>query len=128
MTQRHWTDARPVKVLVVDDEPELVSLIHEWLESEHYEPYSAKDGKEALQLFSQHRPSLIITDLLMPGIDGFQLISLIRSMSNIPIIVLTAFGSEEHEARAAKLGADAFFVKPVQRSTFLLKVCSLLSK
>ena len=75
------------KVLVVDDEPDLVSLLREWLEEEGYEVYTATEGREALQLFFQHKPTLSIADLRMPGMNGFQLISRIREMSDGHILV-----------------------------------------
>ena len=80
----------PTKVLVVDDEPEVVSLLREWLEGDGYEAYTSTDGAEALRLFFQHRPALSIADLRMPGMDGFQLISRIRELSDAHLLVLTA--------------------------------------
>ena len=86
----------PAKVLVVDDEANMALLLHEWLEEEGYEVYSATDGWQGLRLFFEHRPALSIIDLLMPGMDGFELIGRIREVSEAHILVLTAVGSDDH--------------------------------
>ena len=118
----------PTKVLVVDDEPDLVSLLEGWLKEEGYEVYASTDGAEALRLFFQHRPALSITDLNMPGMDGFQLISRIREMSDVHVLVLTALGSEEHVIRGLELGADEYLIKPVSKRIFQARVRSLLRR
>ena len=117
----------PTKV-VVDDEPDLVALLCEWLKGDGYEVYSAADGAEGLRLFFQHRPALTITDLRMPRMDGFQLISRIREMSDVHLLVLTALGSEDHVIRGLDLGADEYLVKPVSMRIFLARVRSLLRR
>ena len=116
------------RILVVDDETDLLSLLQEWLEGDGYSVYSATDGIEALRLFYKHRPSLSITDLRMPGMDGFQLISRIREMSDVHVLVLTALGGEEHMIRGLELGADEYLVKPVSKGVFLARVRSLLRR
>lgn len=116
------------KVLVVDDEPDLVSILQEWLEDDGHEVYSATNSTEALRLFFQHRPDLSVTDLRMPGMDGFHLISRIREMSDLRVLVLTALGSDEHVVRGLELGADEYLVKPVSRRVFLARVRSVLRR
>jgi len=118
----------PTRVLVVDDEPDLVTILAEWLEEDGYEVYSATSGGDALRLFFQHRPTLSIADLRMPGMDGFQLITRIREMSDGHILVLTALGGEEHVIRGLELGADEYLVKPVSKRVFLARVRSLLRR
>ena len=118
----------PTKVLVVDDEPQLVSLLQEWLEEDGYEVYGSTDGEEALRLFSQHRPALSTIDLRMSGMDGFQLISRIREMSDGHLLVLTALGGEDQMVRGLELGADEYLVKPVSRRVFLARVRALLRR
>ena len=118
----------PTKVLIVEDEPDLASLLQDWLEEEGYEVHVANEGSEALRSLYQHRPSMTITDLRMPGMDGFQLISRIREMSDAHIMVLSGMGNEEHILRGLELGADEYLVKPVTRRVFLARVGSILRR
>ena len=121
-------NAMTTKVLVVDDEPNVVSLLQLWLEEDGYEVHSATDGAEGLRLFSQHRPALSITDLRMPHMDGFQLIKRIRETSDVGVLVLTAFGDEENMIQGLNLGADDFLAKPVSRQVFLARVRTVLRR
>ena len=116
------------KILVVDDEPDLVSLLQEWLEEEGHEVLSATNAEDGLKLFFEYRPSLSITDLRMPGMDGFQFISRIRELSDGHLLVFTALGSDEHTIRGFDLGADDYLVKPVSKRVFLARVRSLLRR
>ena len=116
------------KVLVVDDEPDIVAVLRDWLEEDGHEVYCATDGHQALRLFFEHRPSLSVTDLRMPGMDGFELISLIRDMSDVHVLVLSALDREEQMIRGLELGADEYLVKPVSRNLFLARVRSLLRR
>jgi DNA-binding response OmpR family regulator len=118
----------PTKVLIVDDEQDWVTLLEEWLEDDGYEVVAATRGEEALRLFFQYRPALTITDLRMPGLDGFQLITRIREMSDGHILVLTALEAEEHVVRGFNLGADEYLVKPVSRISFLARVRAILRR
>ena len=116
------------KILVVDDEPDFALLLTEWLQEEGYEVLSAGDGIEALRLYFQHRPDLSTVDLRMPGMDGFQLISRMREMSDGPLLALTALGDEEYMVRGLELGVDDYMVKPVNRRIFLARIRSLLRR
>ena len=116
------------KVLVVDGERHTPPLHQEWLERDGYEVYSATDGREALRLFGEHRPTLSITGLRMPGMHGFQLIKRIREMSDVPVLVLTSLTNEEYMVRGLEMGADEYIVKPVSEEVFLARVGSLLRR
>ncbi len=116
------------KVLVVDDEPQVVDLLQMWLEEEGYLVYGATTGEEALRLFFQHRPSLSTIDLIMPGMDGFQLIRRIREMSDGHVLVMSALADDENVIRGLELGADEYLVKPVPMRVFLARVRSLLRR
>ena len=116
------------KVLVVDDEQELVFLLQEWLEEDGHEVFVATEGGAALRLLFQQRPDLAITDLRMPEMDGFQLISRIREMSDVHVLVLTALGGDEEMIRGLDLGADEYLVKPVSKRVFLARVRSILRR
>lgn len=117
------------RILLVDDEPNLMGLLQEWLEAEEYEVHCARDGGEALPMFFNLRPDLSVTDLRMPGMDGFQLIQRIREISSDShLVVLSALGNEENVVRGLELGADEYMVKPVSKRVFLAKVRSLLRR
>ena len=117
-----------LKVLVVEDEVDLADLLRDWLQDDGFEAYAATDAAEALRLFFQHHPDLTITDLRMPGMDGFELISRIREMSDAHVLVLTALDSEEYMIRGLGLGADEYLVKPVSRRALLARVRALLRR
>ena len=106
----------------------MVLLLQEWLEEVGYLVYSAMDGTEALRLFIQHQPTLSVVDLLMPGMDGFQLITRIREVSDSLILVLTGLGDEEYIIRGLNLGADEYLVKPVSRRAFLARINAILRR
>jgi DNA-binding response OmpR family regulator len=96
-------------ILVVDDDPSILSVLTAELRMEGYETLEAADGEKALALLGQ-QPDLILTDLAMPVMDGFELIARVRRQQKIPIIVLSVRGSESDKIRALDLGADDHFV------------------
>ena len=115
-------------ILLADDESNMLSMFQEWLEEDGYQVYPVVDGQDALRLFFDHKPMLSITDLRMPNMDGFQLISRIREVSDAHVLVVTALGDEEHMIRGLDLGADDYMVKPVSRRVFLARVRSLMKR
>ena len=117
-----------IRVLVVDDEVDMVSLLREWLNEEAYEVFSAYNGWQAFRAFFQNRPDLVITDLRMPGMDGFELIRRIREVSDGPVLALTALEGEDVMVRGLNLGADEYLVKPVTKRVFLARIRSLLRR
>ncbi|MBI2853397.1 MAG: response regulator transcription factor [Chloroflexi bacterium] len=116
------------KVLVVDDEHAVNDLLKDWLEEEGYQVVSAFDGKEGFKQFFNHRPDLTIIDVLMPGMDGFELCQRIREVSQIPIIVLSAKGQETDKVRGLHLGADDYLVKPIGGKELLARVSAALRR
>lgn len=100
-------------VLLVDDEPAVLKMLGTCCQEAGYQPVAAADGHEALRLFFQHHPDLVITDIRMSPMSGFDLISRIREVSQAPIIVLSALGQEWDKVQALRLGADDYVVKPV---------------
>ena len=116
------------KILVVDDEADLVALIREWLEKGGYEVFSASDGLSGLREFFKHQPELAILDVAMPTMTGFELCQRIREVSQIPIIMLTAKGQELDKVRGLNLGADEYLVKPMGRQELLARVAALLRR
>ena len=116
------------KTLVVDDEPALVELISEWLEKGGYEVFSANDGLSGLREFFKHQPDLVILDVAMPSMTGFELCQRIREVSQVPVIMLTAKGQELDKVRGLNLGADEYLVKPMGRQELLARVGALLRR
>lgn len=116
------------KILVVDDEPGALSLLQVWLEEVGHEVYTASDGWDALEVFSEQMPILTIVDMRMPGMDGFHLIGHIREISNAYILALTALSEEEHLIRGLEVGADQYLIKPIRKRELLARVRALLRR
>ncbi|GIW27298.1 MAG: hypothetical protein KatS3mg070_0661 [Meiothermus sp.] len=114
-------------ILAVDDEPHIRHVLRLVLQRAGYEVLVADNAREALDTW-QSRPEirLLVTDLVMPGMNGFDLIRQVRQTSSLPILVLTASGEEQFEIEARQLGADAFLTKPFSREELLREVSRLL--
>ena len=101
------------KILVVDDDPTLVQLIETSLRQDNYEIIVASNGEDGLRLLSELKPHLMVLDIMMPAMDGWEICSRVRKVSTVPIIMLTALGSQEDIVRGLRAGADDYLVKPV---------------
>ncbi|NQW21267.1 MAG: response regulator transcription factor [Chloroflexi bacterium] len=112
----------PLKILIVDDEPDILELVQTRLEMAGYETITAESGEAALKSFFTTRPDLALLDVEMPGMDGFELCERIRQMSDVPIIFLTAFGSEAHRVKGLQVGADDYIVKPFSKNELVARV------
>ena len=113
----------PPKILVIDDDSSLRRVLEYNLQQEGYLVYTAPDGETGLQLFVEREPALVITDLKMPGIDGFQVLAAIKERSpSTAVIVLTAFGAIETAVEAMKLGAFTYLTKPFNRDELKITV------
>lgn len=116
------------RILVVDDEPRFVRLVEANLQTEGYEVVKAKNGKQAVELAASEKPSLILLDVMMPEMDGFQACERIREFSTVPIIMLTAKGDEEHKVRGLNLGADDYVVKPFSANELIARVQAVMRR
>ncbi len=117
------------KILIVEDDPMLREVLSTMLSAQKYQTDVASDGFEAGIKIMQFKPDLIILDLIMPGMDGFDVCSLIKrdpALSQIKIMVLTGYGSDENRERIMEAGADAFLVKPIEKDILLHHVEDLL--
>jgi DNA-binding response OmpR family regulator len=101
-----------MRVLVVDDESRMINFIRMNLELEGFQVIEAGNGLEALDMLRRHIPDLIILDVMMPQLDGFETLRMLREFSNVPVIMLTAKGEEEDKVRGLELGADDYITKP----------------
>ena len=113
-------------VLVVDDEEEIREILTAWLEDAGYETYSASNGLEALQKLYYQIPDLVVSDVLMPQMDGYEMCRLMRELSGTPILFLSGLGMETDKKKGFRQGADEYITKPVEMDDFLSRVSSLL--
>lgn len=116
------------KILVVDDEERIVNLIEAYLERSGFKVISAYDGKTALTLFHDQRPSLVILDLMLPEIDGLDVARSIRKESGVPIIMLTARTEEADRVSGLELGADDYITKPFSPRELIARVRAVLRR
>ncbi len=115
-------------VLVVDDDPEIVSAITKLLELEGYTVLKAYDGLEALEVLSQNKVHLILMDLMMPRVDGLSAVMQIRKNKNIPIIILSAKTEDSDKILGLNVGADDYIAKPYNPMELLARVGSQLRR
>ena len=113
------------KVLVVDDQESIRSFVTELLEFDGYEACSAVDGDEGLLQLNTQKPDLVITDMRMPGMDGFEFARHVRSSCEAPIIMLTGMGETPQDVDAMEL-IDSFHPKPLDMNEFLACISGLL--
>ena len=100
-----------VRVLVVDDDPDIVELLTFALQRERMESLAAQDASTALQLFAEQQPDLVVLDIKLGGPSGLEVLTALRQQSQVPVILLTAFDSEEDKVRGLRLGADDYVTK-----------------
>ncbi len=115
-------------IMVVDDEQTILRLLSRTLEPEGYGVVAVNNGETALALLEKHKPDLVILDVMMPGLDGFQVLGLIRQRSNIPVIMLTARREVTTVRDALTLGADDYVRKPFGSGELLARVRAKLRR
>jgi len=116
------------RILVVDDEPQIRRSLEVNLAGKGYAVFTADGADQALQLLSNRSPDVIIMDLVMPGVDGIELTRRIRAQSSVPIIVLSAIGSEQKKVEALELGADDYVTKPFSMEEVFARIKSVLRR
>ncbi|MQC18661.1 MAG: DNA-binding response regulator [Chloroflexi bacterium] len=112
----------PSKILVADDEPNIVKLLRMYLREEGYEVLGARDGREALERFRSEKPDLVVLDLMMPEMGGFEVCTEIRKQSDIPVIMLTARTDDVDKIVGLEMGADDYVTKPFNPREFVARV------
>jgi DNA-binding response OmpR family regulator len=115
-------------VLTVDDEPRFVRLIEANLLSAGYHVLTANNGPEALELIVAKKPNLVLLDVMMPEMDGFEVLDRIREFSNVPVIMLTAKGEEMDRVEGLNRGADDYVVKPFSANELLARVRAVIRR
>lgn len=116
------------KVLVVDDDLNIVKLIKLYLEKEDFTVCTASDGLEALEVWKAENPSIIVLDIMMPGLDGNGVCREIRKTSEVPIIMLTAKGETFDKVLSLELGADDYIVKPFEPKELIARIKAILRR
>ncbi|MBN1428594.1 MAG: response regulator transcription factor [Anaerolineae bacterium] len=117
-----------MRVLVVDDEARMIDFIRMNLQLEGFIVLEARNGVEALDMVRKHIPDLIILDVMMPQLDGFATLGMLREFSNIPVIILTAKGEEEDKVHGLELGADDYVTKPFGARELVSRVKAVLRR
>ena len=116
------------KILIVDDDNNIAELISLYLTKECFDTKIVNDGEEALQAFETYSPNLILLDLMLPGIDGYQVCREVRTKSNIPIIMLSAKGEIFDKVLGLELGADDYMMKPFDSKELVARVKAVLRR
>ena len=116
------------KILVADDEQLMRQLVVDFLKPEGYEIIQASDGKQALELYNEHHPDLVLLDVMMPGYDGWTVCREIRRESSIPIMMITAKGEEIDQLFAYDLGVDEYITKPFSPKILIAKIKAVLRR
>ena len=116
-------------ILIVEDDKKTASLVALYLEREGFNTLVASDGREALEAVRQERPALVILDVMMPGLTGFEVLEAIKAEDNLkdtPVVMLTARGQEADTLKGISLGAADYIVKPFRPAELLARVQRLL--
>ena len=116
------------KILIVDDDANIAELISLYLTKECYETKTAGDGPEALRLWKSFQPDLILLDIMLPGMDGYQICREIRTESDVPIMMLSAKGEVFDKVLGLELGADDYMIKPFDNKEMVARVKAILRR
>src|SRR2546421_10366855 len=116
------------KILIIEDEEGIVHLLNLYLKDAGYDVIVARDGADGLALHAREHPNLVILDIMLPAIDGFEVCRRIRAWSKTPILMLTARGSEDDRIAGLDLGADDYLTKPFSPRELVSRVRTILRR
>lgn len=116
------------KILVIDDEPQIIEVLTSYLKKDGFHVIAAADGTKALQIAEREEPDLILLDLMLPDIDGYEVCRALRKRSNVPIVMLTARDEETDKIVGLELGADDYITKPFSPREVLARVRAVLRR
>ncbi len=116
------------KILIVDDDMNIAELISLYLTKECFDTLMVHDGLKALEAFEQYKPNLVLLDLMLPGMDGYQICREIRTKSSVPIIILSAKGEVFDKVLGLELGADDYLMKPFDTKELVARVKAVLRR
>ena len=117
-----------MKLLLADDDARLSDLIKEYFDGEGYEVVHAWNGREALELMANDMPDIVILDVMMPELDGFETLKQIRNKSSVPVIMLTAKGDDIDRILGLEMGADDYLSKPFNPRELLARIKAILRR
>ena len=120
--------AEKQRILIVDDDANIAELISLYLMKECYETMIVGDGEEALKVFPEFRPNLVLLDLMLPGMDGYQVCRELRASSQVPVIMLSAKGEIFDKVLGLELGADDYMIKPFDSKELVARVKAVLRR
>lgn len=115
-------------ILIVDDDAAMVKLVAHNLDAAGYRVLTARDGEQAIRMIRQDKPQLVLLDVLLPGMDGFQVCQSIREFSDIPVMMITAKGETQNVVRGLDMGADDYMAKPFDIDVLIARVRAVLSR
>jgi len=116
------------KILLVDDEPTLIKFLGEYLEGQEMDVVTANNGPEALRTAFKEQPDLVVLDIMMPGMDGWEVVTRLRELSEMPIILLTAKNAEADKLRGFRLGVDDYVTKPFSFAELTARIQAVISR
>ena len=116
------------RVLIVDDELAIIKFLRAGLEANGFETLTATNGADALQTIEKKLPNLVILDIMLPNIDGFEVCRRLREWSQIPIIILSGRGATEEKVKCLKLGADDYITKPFDMDELVARISAVLRR
>ena len=120
--------AEKQRVMIVDDDPSIAELISLYLMKECYDTLTVEDGEEALSRFPIYKPDIVLLDLMLPGIDGYQVCRQLRMSSDVPVIMLSAKGEVFDKVLGLELGADDYIIKPFDSKELVARVKAVLRR
>lgn len=120
--------AQRTRILVVEDEPEFADLLALWIDRSGWEPATIHDGDHVAEALRSSSPDLVVLDVGLPGIDGWQVLRQIRASSAIPVVLVTASGSEADKVRGLRLGADDYITKPLSFPELMARIEAALRR
>ncbi len=118
----------PNQILVIEDEPSVGEVVSLYLRRVDYDVVTVKDGRDAMEILDQDFPQLIILDLMLPNVDGWEILNWVRARSNVPIIVLTARREERDRIAGLEMGADDYITKPFSPQELVSRVRAVLRR
>ncbi len=115
-------------ILIADDNPEIIDILETYAKRDGYHVLRAKDGVQAIELFTKNTPDIVLLDVMMPKKDGYAVCKEIRSISNIPVILITARGEDSDRIMGLDIGADDYIVKPFSPGEVMARIRAVLRR